>query len=242
MKQLVDQPRKAFVLYRKNKRRFTLTLTKRGDQIWVCGECGTIHTPHGYGADKDLDAKQRAVQCCLQRYCECGNKILLGYTGPKCCSCNEMIRNAADLAKAVEIDTCDSPVYDNERQKYYASLDEFMDYLACEMEDREGPEPMESLPDWIFPCTTRKFGGLDASDILQSALDEHHEDAHEQLVDEDGLQKFLDEWSERQTIESWEPDYSRKLCVAKLIEVIERDQAEAKAKKAARPEDSLNAN
>ncbi len=217
-KQLFDKPKPAFVLYRKRKRRFEMTLTKRGDQIWACGECGLLHTP---GNGDSSPAWQRANDCCRQFYCECGNKIEAGYIGPKCSPCNSAERDARRIEKAEEIDDHDGPIYDDGRERYYSGLDEFMDWLTDALEDGQDEDEL-SLPEWVYPCTVKPFGPLDASSVVENELCDHHEDA--EVDDLDELQAFLDTWCAKQTLASWEPDFDKKISVAKLIESIRAEQ------------------
>ena len=51
---------------------------------------------------------------------------------------------------------------------------------------------------------------MDASLILESELNDHHEDAIDHL-DVDGLQKVLNEWISDQKLESYDVDYSKKI-------------------------------
>lgn len=215
-KKLVDKPKPPFQLYKKVKRKFVGTLTKSGAQMWACGECGTLFAPQwGHG-----DYKKMASVCCLQKYCECGNKIDGGYTGPKCSPCNAFVRDTTRVAKAEEVETCDGPVYCDSRDRYWSDLDDFMDWLACELDDEEDP----SIPEWLHPCETRKLS-LCADSLVENALDDHHEDAFDQIDDLKGLQAILDEWAEKQSVESWYPDYDKKINVEKLIAQIRSEQA-----------------
>lgn len=51
---------------------------------------------------------------------------------------------------------------------------------------------------------------FDASAIIEHALDDHHEDAYEEIGSKgfDELQRYLDGWVKRWGITSYEPDYS----------------------------------
>ena len=215
MKKKVDNPKKPFQLYRKKKRRYEVTLTKQGNQIWVCGECGHLYTKF-----MDNDPRKQAEECCKQQYCECGNKIDAGYVGPKCSPCNSSIRDAARIAKAEEVEYLDGPVYCDSRDRYWSDLDEFTDWLARELDDEEDP----SIPEWLHPCNTRSFHKLDAQSFLENELDDYFEDAIDHVVDFDGLQKFFDEWSDKQTLSCWEADFKKKINVQKLVDQIRAEQ------------------
>lgn len=212
-KLLVNSPKPPFQLYRKKGRKFETTLTKSGAEVWACGECGTLYTSRG-GEDVP---KQRAQECCLKRYCSCGNEIEKYYTGSECSGCQRNSSHLRKILRAEEITAYDGPVYDESSGRYWSDVEEFLDWAAT--------EEREDLPEWIHPCTTRAFGKLDARDLLESSLDEHHEDAYDHVVDIDGLQHFLTQWCEKQTLESWEPDCSKKISVEKLVAADKHDVA-----------------
>lgn len=213
-KVLVDKPKPPFALYRKRKRRFEITLTKRGDQIWACGECGVLYTPWGQGDEP----RKRAAACCKQQYCACGQKIERGYTGPKCSPCNSFDRETARLAKATEIEAFDGPVYDDHRDKYWTDLGDFEDWVQDQIDDDE----RDNLPEWIYPCETKAFAKLDATSLIENYVhDEHHDDAFDSIEDLDGFQKFLDEWCAKQTLQSWSPDFARKISVEKILKTMQ---------------------
>ena len=211
-KELKDSPKKPFSLYRKKKKKFVRTLTKNGDQIWACGECGSLYTPWGDG-DNPL---KRAGECCKQNYCSCGNKIEKGYIGPKCSPCNRFEGNQKRLEESEEIESFDGPVFNDSSDQYWSDLGDFEDW-AQDLID-VGEEDL--LPEWIYPCTTKGFPKLDAWDLIQSYIeDEHHEDAGDQIEGVEEFQKFLDSWCAKQTLESWYPNYKQKINVSKLLKL-----------------------
>lgn len=205
---LVDNPKPPFSLYRKDKGRYKTTLTKNGGKIWVCGECGILHI--SYSIDKD-DPKDRAAKCCKQKYCDCGNKIEKYYTGSKCNQCSTMESYKIKVEKAVEIESCDGPIFCDNSDRYWRDMDDFMDWLVCEVDNGDS----DSLPTWVFPCDIRSFGRIDAGYIVANELEEHHEDAEVDDIEE--LQQFLDKWCDKQSLESWNPDYTRKISVEKVL-------------------------
>lgn len=211
-KKWVESPKEPFQILRQKDGVIVPVVTLAGNEIWCCGECGVLSPSW----TKDpVDAKQKAVDCCKQPYCECGTK-LDGYW-LKCEGCR-----AKDQSKkwenAVEIEDYDGALYDNDKDRYYFDMDEFLDQMAC-LEDDE-----EELPTWVFPCKERGFGKIDASDILENQLSDHFEDAYDHVIDDEGLQKFLNEWCAKQTLKSYEADYTRKINVAKLCEKEKQSQ------------------
>lgn len=199
MKNLVDNPKPPFRLYREINGKFENIINKNGDEIFACGECGAIHGPY-----VGNDAHERAAKCCKQHYCECGEKIAYFMSMSKCSKCNSLEGNKKILSNATEIQEWEGPVYDDNSSRYYENMEEFEDWRYC-LDDNE------SVPEWLFPCEEIKFGRLDAHDVIESRLCEMHEDA--ECDDVEGLQKFLDEWCDKQSIASWEPDFSRKIKV-----------------------------
>jgi thiol-disulfide isomerase/thioredoxin len=218
MKILVDNPKPPFLLYRKEGKKFTVLMTTQGSEIWTCGECGTLHTRWVYGEEGTADQKMRATECCLQKYCACGNKIDRGYTGPLCSPCNRWKSDNDRTEKAVEIEApwaFKGPVYDESREQYWSSLSDFCDWVSEQLEDLVD-EHDAAIPEWIFPCSVKGLAMLDAVDLLEGHLSDLQEDAADSL-DIDGLQKVLNAWHKKQTLQSWYPDYSRKIRVSEVM-------------------------
>lgn len=157
--------------------------------IVCCGECG-----HIYASD---DA---ARKCCLQNYCACGEKIHQYWT--MCSGCSSKKR--VDSAELVEY--IDGPVCVFDGDEYFSSLEDFYDSY----ENR----PLDEWPDYLNPCETIPWDGIDIIDLIEnSLLDEAYEDAHENLVDVDELLAAYKKWYEKQSIISWHPDTKKKIKV-----------------------------
>ena len=71
-------------------------------------------------------------------------------------------------------------------------------------------QPLPNFPAYVWVCNEIVGVRLDASDILENALEEHSEDAIDN-VDIDALQKHLDEWcaDPANQICSWEPNFKK---------------------------------
>ena len=84
---------------------------------------------------------------------------------------------------------------------YFKSVDEVIVYCA----ENDLPRPK-----FVWACTSTPLK-LDASDIIDAALEDHHEDARDNIsdADEQRLQAFLDEWTAAQGIVSWSEDNTR---------------------------------
>lgn len=163
---------------------------------YACGKCGVVTSSvltHG-----DEEALRLAKDHCGPWWCpKCGEEK----TRFNCWSCINAARQERDkqlLEEAEDVTTSYSGPVSDDNDHFWSSPDE----AACDI----------NLPAWLYACTVSRLS-LDASYILESALEEHHEDAWEQLLGEDELQKLLDAWCEKQTMETWLTDYSRKVHV-----------------------------
>lgn len=108
-------------------------------------------------------------------------------------------RNAADFEKATKIPAreytgwvCRPDAFNEPGYGYHASVEDMIDHLLMTDDD---------LPPFVWATTEQRLK-LDANWILENALDEHHEDARDQISDEaeKALQAFLDEWVTRSDV------------------------------------------
>lgn len=159
----------------------------------ACGECGMIYAAtDGRSAD----------YCCRQQICErCGGD------SPKawiyCSPCRDAIR----LEKAVEITEWDGPVYCEEKDRYFSDFGEAEDYIL----DEEG----DGRPEWLFPCKEVSHKRLvDVDSILESATEDLFEDAYDHLVGVEELTEAVHAFNAKQTMVSWDTDYSRKIRIS----------------------------
>jgi hypothetical protein len=197
MQVLVDKPKEPFPLYREKEGAYEKALTESGNELWTCGECGTIHSYY--------NSQTEANKCCLQPHCACGEKIPKYWS--ECTNCQNRKIEARRIAESVEINECSGTVYSDTADRYWSDLDEFEDWMAnAEMED---------IPEWLYTCKIKKFGKLYASNVIEHELCEHHDGA--ECNDLDGLQKLLDVWVTKQTLESYFPDYSKRISVTKIF-------------------------
>ena len=81
---------------------------------------------------------------------------------------------------------------------YFTDIEELIEY--CNDEDIP-------LPEYVW--STQKIPlSLDASSIIESACEELHEDAYENITKEDELQEFLDDWCNQQSgVDSYSVNY-----------------------------------
>lgn len=95
-------------------------------------------------------------------------------------------------AVKVDEDDVDTLLYCREYDRYYESVDDFFD-------DYEGSyfdEDWEKRPDVLWVTSVDKIS-IDATDIIEDASRNLHEDAMEEC-DEKSLQKLLDDWCKEQ--------------------------------------------
>lgn len=172
-------------------------------KAFACDTCGRVHTTLIYAARLDIStqAAQRAAdECCQPRVCECGEPVERPWTA--CAPCrerNKLLRampiDAASYSGPVHSDDCDGEWGEG----YSSDLDALREWCA----DWEAP-----VPAYVHPCDEETFA-LDAGQIIESALDDHHDDGADQVVDEEGLEAFLKEWNAKQTLRSCFPDTKR---------------------------------
>ncbi|ORE90692.1 hypothetical protein ATO13_22271 [Stappia sp. 22II-S9-Z10] len=103
-----------------------------------------------------------------------------------------------------------NPVYSNEvdgdwGEGFSSDIDALREY--CEDYDI-------AVPAYVHPCTPQRFS-IDSDHIVESALEDFHEDAGDQILEEDDLHSFIRTWNAKQTLTTWFPDIS---CVVVLDE------------------------
>jgi hypothetical protein len=151
---------------------------------FACSGCKIIHYVREY-----------AEKCCDRGNCvRCGVK--LGCTlGERCEGCRRFHDHQQDLERYAAAPTMTLAEYRTEHPNGM-----FTDG------DRHWSAEDDELPDvdieFVWCCDPLDGFTLNAEHILESALEEHHEDAMEDVaVDE--LQKLLDDWSATQKVTSW---------------------------------------
>jgi len=166
------------------------------DQLhYACAHCYCI-----------LPNKELAEGCCKQDYCEvCGTEI--GKYWPVCTACSK----AKKTEKAVTVDLAvyDGSVYDESQDVYYHDYGEFED--SVEPEDR---------PEFLYCCTTHKLKEKDPEWMAENIMGNLYDDFATaggggglDLVDTSELVAGIKAWLDRQTLEVFHPDYTRKIKV-----------------------------
>lgn len=178
-----------------------------------CGKCGLIYR---------LTEPEMAEQCCKPYICKCGKPAPKGYT-----ICDEC-RNAAEAAR-------EKALYDKAKK---ISLDAYEgDWIYSDAFGNDGFGLTEEIEDELFvmepknrpryawACKPFGLKRIDAMDIIENLLEDHHEDAIEE-VDVDGLQEVLDKWLKDQSVSSFEPDYSTAVLLDSALATVAEQEAE----------------
>jgi hypothetical protein len=160
-------------------------------EAWKCRKCGIA-----------FDSIAEALSCrwCHPKCPDCG--IDVARTGRTRCSPCDRLR---DQAKYLEQPTVRLAEYLSDEPNGFLCIDGERFIAAA---DFPLYRPELSSARTVETCEPRRGFTLEAYDIVEGALQEHHEDATED-VDTDELQALLDKWVEGQSVESWFTDGRR---------------------------------
>lgn len=163
---------------------------------YACGQCGRM-----YSKDYDgVDVAWQAEVCCHPNKCVACGKVISQYSR-LCVDCFHV----KTLSRAEIItEPYSGPVYHDKVEGdwgdgYSSNIEEF--FASCA---DEGLEP----PPYCYPCTSEHLR-LDAYNILAQVLDDHYEDASDDVVGYDDLEAFIKQWNARQTVVTYRHDRSR---------------------------------
>lgn len=179
-------------LYKKTESGFEAT------GVWYCGKCRIVHRE-----------KLFAEQCCATKYCDCGKPLPNYYT--RCFECQRIKateRTQAQIEAAEKLTDWDGWVCDpngrGDQDGYFESLDAMIEWYG----DAEDDEGEMKLPEFVFTTTPIHFQ-VDLDSAIESALEDHHEDAAESLDGREEIEKLVREWAARQSLVSYQIDYKR---------------------------------
>jgi len=159
---------------------------------YACGKCGTVHSPTRYHGTPDVcmgAAQSSAEKCCLPDKCDkCGGESPRHWL--RCDSC----RNREEAEKEAKKEA-------NAKRVSLANYSEDHVWIGDELVSVDDVEDMAEDGDLgvMWAVTAERGITLSAYDILESACDDLHEDAINDL-DVDSLQVALDAWCAEQTI------------------------------------------
>lgn len=191
-----------------------IALVKQGtDKViaYACGKCGQV-----VGSVKDsgdVNAHERAVEHCGPWTCKtCGKE----HDRPHQYLCHQCFTEASwkrDAAREMErllvankVHEWDGPVYCEALSNWNEGFFENPAMLieVCNDEGRD-------VPAYVWTCTSVS-PSVDFDSCREQALDDHWEGAY--LVDEMELHAFLEQWNQKQTSETWYPNYKRALVLS----------------------------
>ena len=87
-----------------------------------------------------------------------------------------------------------------------------MDYFHDVFENDE-----DSIPEYLFVCEVNKWQGIDIDNVLENEIEDHHENAWDQIVDIQSIKDFISNWNGKQTLESWNVAYKQKINFKKAM-------------------------
>ncbi len=189
----------------------------------VCYGLGIIKKDYSFGIEKDKKPSkvnwydnEYFVWCpnCyfgVIKKCEYCGKILP--KGRLKCDCEKQreidekerrIKYKEMISKATEVDMkdigSDTWLYDEQTDDYFSDVDCFVEAYKDNEEFANAKEMFENLPEVLWLCDNVDIS-MDADSIIESACEELHEEAEENITDEDRkeLQGMLDRWCKKQT-------------------------------------------
>ena len=185
------------------------------ETCWACGECGQVRlTP------------EAARQCCAVLGCAgCEAPIQQGeryYT--LCRSCRgkaDAEKEAAKVETAEKVDpaTYTGPVHVDD-EEYYETLEDLLDRYAM--------DPPDERPAYAWPCTVWGLA-IDADHVIESALQDHYDEADECIGDDDraALQVLLDDWARDHgaDVKTWEPESKRVILLGAVWATVDAERA-----------------
>jgi len=181
---------------------------------WACPECKLFHASTIYACrseDAEAEAKRSAVQCCHRICPDCGVDMGNSQSWTCCNVCRakrDEKRSAERIAKAKRIPWAEyhgNGVFCESTDEFYDDMGELQDgivelWTQCKVDMDEPPV--------IWACAPNRLT-MDAYHIVSSELEDHHEEAIEEVSDKalKRLQRMLDKWCSDVDITSWEVDY-----------------------------------
>ncbi len=201
-------------------------LQENEDICPVCHGLGIIKKNYSYGIEEEKSSKvnwydNEYFVWCPNCYCGvikkckyCGKILPKGILRCDCEKQREIdekerrIKYQETISKATEVDLKDKDtyLYDENSNKYYWSINDFVDYHKQDYADGSGGyENFDEyfqymIPDILWLCDNVDIS-MDADSIIASACEELHEDAEDNISGQDRkeLQGLLDNWCKKQT-------------------------------------------
>ncbi|EGR5854691.1 hypothetical protein RGL65_004405 [Vibrio parahaemolyticus] len=140
-----------------------------------------------------------AEQCCRDRHCDCGAKIEERYKS-SCDKCQREKFRAEKKSRISKMPIVQSPTSGMVYSDNTSYNEGFFKLDDIDSVFEEGEKPF-----FVYDCNIKKWSGLNASDIVEADLEsDWYEDASDDVVYLDELEKFLSEWNKKQTLFCYE--------------------------------------
>lgn len=174
---------------------------KGGDKVlfYACGSCGKLYSPNIYlcrEVEQRAAARRAAKECCATRHCACGVEIEKYWTACATCRERHMLERATVITDYIGPVQSDHVEMSEWGDGYSSNVDAMREYCYGD------------LPAYCWPCKASPLR-LDLDSILESACDDQHEGAADQIVGVDDLGKAIDAFNDAQTCITYYPDHTR---------------------------------
>jgi len=197
------------------KQPFPIFRELKGDRVTVafaCGKCGQLFTTLSFPEN----AREMALDCCYRR-CACG-ALTGGNSWTACEPCRkrrwtehdaEMDRKRRAKVKRVPLSEYEGAGFFWE-DEYYQTLDYLYDH--CDYGEVSPPKEVWGSKSELL--------SMDVEDILESALEDHHEEAYDRIseAEKDELQRYLDTWCKETGVVSYSPDYGTLVLLEDVVD------------------------
>ena len=164
---------------------------------YVCGIC---HIP--------TSTYESAKRCCEHHFCkQCGKDLGIKNYYAFCNDCIE--KNRFEQSETVQ--TTELPVSDD-GELYFETISDAIDHYCDSFEN----DP-ESVPEYLWVCEINKWDGINIDNVIESEMEDHHEDAGDQIAEYEEIRVFIKEWNAKQNVESWNVRYKQKINLHELL-------------------------
>lgn len=175
-------------------------------QLFACPKCGKVHSWNIYACDEATamktaqEAAENCYECRTHNVCECGKECDKLYTAcPECRRKNKLAK--CTRVPSTEVEEC----FAFDGDQFYSSRNDAIED-GCTL---------------VHPAKLVHFH-LDPERVLESILEDHHDDASEcDLKGVNALYKAIEAFNKAQTSGSWEAIYDQ---VADLSTIVASDE------------------
>jgi len=155
---------------------------------------------------------EEAENCCV---CStCGGIIDHAYQSSQCSKCRAIASAAREksMLDNAQLVPYEGQVLHNTSEDFLYTEDDLYDYI------NDNFNSLDEIPEYMYVATKVSGISLDAYSTVEYAVeDRHYENAMDDIVCIDSLQRCLDIWCERQDLVSYHPDTHEKISVRDWI-------------------------